>query len=138
MGNYQAKVETALGLKIRYREAIGGVTDRSKEQFSIMRDEIGPASAVYLVYDPGDEEPHTHHWGFFLYVIGQTGDAFCFDGFTWGYGGEGSHGTRWLLESLGFIIPPKAPPAHRRGCWRVDPNGIMTKLPDEEEADENP
>lgn len=112
--------ERLLRLKVIARQYSSGVTERSKEFFGTVRNKIGKPEIVYLIYI---EEPH---WDFFTYISDAERNTLCFDGFSWGYNGEGPRGLQWLFEQIGFTVDPKTLPSpHRAGCWCIQSDGLV-------------
>ena len=98
-----------------------GATDDSKEFFEENRRRIGEPVAVLLAYV---KEPT---WDFFTYVVGSLGRSLRMNSFSWGYGGQGPRGLRWLFEQLGWTVDPAAlPAAHEEGLWEVRADGSVT------------
>lgn len=121
--------EDQLGLNIIHREETSGVTDKSKELFKKLQERIPlgeffrKVNRVHLVYVT---EPS---WDFLTYVVASDDRAILFNGFSWGYVGEGPKGLLWLLNQLGFECPRVSiavlPTAHKPGAWTVTKRGLV-------------
>lgn len=121
--------EDQLGITVIHREESSGTTDRSKLLFEKLRDRLPLAEffrkvdRVHLVYvtEPG--------WDFLTYIVTTDNRAIVFDGFAWGYAGEGPKGLLWLLNQLGFECPrspvAKFPTVHKPGAWTVTKRGLV-------------
>jgi hypothetical protein len=116
---FTTKLEDFLGLHVQYREK-AGVTGSSIEAFAAIESLTEKPELIGLVRtSPSD---------YFTYVIYKNRAAMQFDGFAWGYQGEGPRGLAWLFEHIGFKQPEKLPPADMLGAWIVHPNGSTIKL----------
>ncbi len=121
--------EDQLALTIIHREETSGVTDKSKVLFKKLQERIPlgeffrKVDRVHLVYVT---EPS---WDFLTYVVTSDNRAILFNGFSWGYVGEGPKGLLWLLDQLGFEHPryPSAllPSPHKPGAWTVTKRGLV-------------
>jgi len=87
---------------------VGGVTRQSLDAYKRWCGLIGRPVSLFLVYQ---SDP----WEFFTYVVDAKGKALCFDGFAWGYLGEGPRGLETLLfVAYRFVLPSEgnAPSPH--------------------------
>ena len=116
---FTTKLETLYGLTVQYREK-AGVTGSSIEAFAALESLTEKPQLVGLVRtSPSD---------YFTYVIYANKAALQFDGFSWGYQGEGPRGLAWLFEHIGFKKPEKLPPSGELGAWIVHPSGDIRKI----------
>lgn len=116
-------LERALGVTAVLDRASGGVTERSKQAFlGHMREVEFQVERVALAYvtDPA--------WDFLVYLIDAGGRALVYDGFSWGYGGEGPAGLRWLLGRVGWDPNAAQPTAHTPGAWLVHRDGRLERV----------
>ena len=116
--------ENKLSLNVVFRQKPSGVTEESKELFDCVSGKIGKAEIVYLIYV---EFPN---WNYLTYVSDKDRRTLCFDGFSWGYGGEGPSGLGWLFGKLGFEIDDVQIEswANEPGCIGVQPDGLSAAL----------
>ncbi len=72
-------------------------TDFSKKAFLQNRELIGSPRRVLLLdtRSPGPQ---------FTYVVDDHNRAMMFHGFSWGYGGEGPRGLKWLFSQIEFSV----------------------------------
>jgi hypothetical protein len=116
---FTTKLENLLGLTVHYREK-AGVTGSSVEAFALLEPLNEKPQMIGLVRtSPSD---------YFTYVIYANKTSMQFDGFAWGYQGEGPRGLAWLFEHIGFKQPEKLPPPGELGAWIVHPGGDIRKL----------
>ena len=116
---FTTKLENFLGLTVQYRET-AGVTGSSIEAFTSLESLTEQPQLIGLV--------RTSESNYFTYVIYANKAALQFDGFAWGYRGEGPRGLAWLFEHIGFKKPEKLPPSGELGAWLVHPGGDIRKI----------
>lgn len=112
--------ESKLSLNIVYRQKPLGITETSKDLFKAVRGKIDAPIIVYLICT---EEPRVDY---LTYVSDSERKTLCFDGFSWGYAGEGPHGLEWLFKQLGFNIDITqiAALSNKPGCTGVQSDGL--------------
>jgi hypothetical protein len=121
------EVEKRLNLDVRYRE-IGGVTESSL------------TAARKLIPYPHQYPSHIvlvqDRSGYYTYVLFRISSsrpcesvvALQFDGFSWGYSGEGPRGLQALFELCDYLPPEYLPPAGSDGAWICFPDGRVRSI----------
>jgi hypothetical protein len=95
-------------------------TDFSKKGFLQNRELIGSPRRVLLLETRCPGPP-------FTYVVDDQNRAMAFHGFSWGYGGEGLRGLKWLFSQIGFSVDMESlPKPHLFGAWEVLSDGTVT------------
>lgn len=95
-------------------------TNFSKKAFTQNRDLIGSPLRLLLLdtRNPGPK---------LTYVVDYQNRAMVFRGFSWGYGGEGPRGLKWLFSQIGFDVDMESLPETRLfGAWEVLSDGTVS------------
>ena len=100
--------------KILYSRKTGGLTRKALDAFKQFT-----FKNPFVILQYKDQE-------FLTYIVDDKRSAVLFDGFAWGYGGEGPNGLLEALKTFGWNFElGDLPPAHQDGVWIVTEGEIQ-------------